>query len=494
MGGHHQSSLSPTAHPHAQNYLHPHTRAASTSMFDPPHLTLSPSTTAVRRHSSIPALKVTAPDSPPSVQRDGLDFLLRKRAEQYRQSMSLTSPQDDRNSGQSSPTSENFAALGMSPQKPFDEGTLLLDIPMGLWPRQTVSEPSSPLHRQQTPSLLSTHSGSSSLLSPIENNSCSGPWSSNIPSPLSIGNASPLVQSPSPLRSFTQLLSETDLLAETDALHLTDSYTSNATGVVPHHQSSEETYFAGAVSPNQTPSMRGLLESSLAESWLGHQASQLAHDNETNRLHMSLLDSLALFRRDFGTSVAAPRAGPFPPTLQDPPPSRPRKRAKGKGSSMPEAPSAASLQLLSPASVASATTATNATLLPTAQQTTSNSVMRPRPYACDHRTCTKSFLRKQDLIRHAATHLPRDLRPFECPNDGCVRRYGRIDAVLRHARVFCEFKKEGEEGEIRIEHVLKGVAGNMDVVEELAEKASMDVMGAVVGETLARRVSTEARR
>ncbi|KAJ1565518.1 hypothetical protein HK405_012175 [Cladochytrium tenue] len=73
----------------------------------------------------------------------------------------------------------------------------------------------------------------------------------------------------------------------------------------------------------------------------------------------------------------------------------------------------------------------------TATSVGSGSGNRPRPHRCEVDNCNKSFLRKQDLVRHRATHLPRDLRPFSCPNPGCERRYGRVDAVLRHARLFC---------------------------------------------------------
>ncbi|KAI9356192.1 hypothetical protein DFJ73DRAFT_235070 [Zopfochytrium polystomum] len=132
---------------------------------------------------------------------------------------------------------------------------------------------------------------------------------------------------------------------------------------------------------------------------------------------------------------------------------------------------------------------------------------RPRPHRCTH--CTKTFLRKQDVIRHRATHLPRDLRPFHCPNTGCDRRYGRIDAVLRHARLFCTSRKlsgaaagsggdgsgggdplpPGVPSDVSLEDVLR-CAGEVGAwVVTGVGGISVDAVGAAVGERLAAEVA-----
>ncbi|KAI8815203.1 hypothetical protein BJ742DRAFT_664982, partial [Cladochytrium replicatum] len=44
--------------------------------------------------------------------------------------------------------------------------------------------------------------------------------------------------------------------------------------------------------------------------------------------------------------------------------------------------------------------------------------------------CSKSFLRKQDLDRHTATHLPEEKKPHGC--ELCPMRFSRRDALLSH--------------------------------------------------------------
>ncbi|KAI8810385.1 hypothetical protein BJ742DRAFT_801644 [Cladochytrium replicatum] len=55
-----------------------------------------------------------------------------------------------------------------------------------------------------------------------------------------------------------------------------------------------------------------------------------------------------------------------------------------------------------------------------------------RTFACETASCDKMFFRKQDLERHASTHLPKGVKPFEC--DACGTRFTRADALSRHFR------------------------------------------------------------
>ncbi|KAI8808299.1 hypothetical protein BJ742DRAFT_809325 [Cladochytrium replicatum] len=56
-----------------------------------------------------------------------------------------------------------------------------------------------------------------------------------------------------------------------------------------------------------------------------------------------------------------------------------------------------------------------------------------RTLVCDK--CNKSFLRKQDLDRHASTHLPKDCKPHVCL--ACGVGFSRIDAMRAHQRKKC---------------------------------------------------------
>ncbi|KAJ1534456.1 hypothetical protein HK405_016092, partial [Cladochytrium tenue] len=62
---------------------------------------------------------------------------------------------------------------------------------------------------------------------------------------------------------------------------------------------------------------------------------------------------------------------------------------------------------------------------------------RARNYLC--RSCGKLFLRKQDLVRHGATHMDPSERPHLCPN-GCGRSFGRADAAHRHSKASCKMR------------------------------------------------------
>ncbi|KAI8803776.1 hypothetical protein BJ742DRAFT_827443 [Cladochytrium replicatum] len=55
-----------------------------------------------------------------------------------------------------------------------------------------------------------------------------------------------------------------------------------------------------------------------------------------------------------------------------------------------------------------------------------------RTFSCEAAGCDKMFFRKQDLERHASTHLPKGVKPFEC--DACGTRFTRADALSRHFR------------------------------------------------------------
>ncbi|KAJ1550822.1 hypothetical protein HK096_004810 [Nowakowskiella sp. JEL0078] len=55
-----------------------------------------------------------------------------------------------------------------------------------------------------------------------------------------------------------------------------------------------------------------------------------------------------------------------------------------------------------------------------------------RTFACAVQGCDKAFFRKQDLERHAATHLPDGFKPFVCTD--CGTRFTRNDALRRHVK------------------------------------------------------------
>ncbi|KAJ3105415.1 hypothetical protein HDU97_008169, partial [Phlyctochytrium planicorne] len=62
---------------------------------------------------------------------------------------------------------------------------------------------------------------------------------------------------------------------------------------------------------------------------------------------------------------------------------------------------------------------------------------RERRFHCIIPNCDKSFFRKQDRVRHEATHMLPNQRPHQCPN-GCGRSFGRADVATRHAKNACK--------------------------------------------------------
>uniref|UniRef100_A0A060T5A4 ARAD1C10472p n=1 Tax=Blastobotrys adeninivorans TaxID=409370 RepID=A0A060T5A4_BLAAD len=60
----------------------------------------------------------------------------------------------------------------------------------------------------------------------------------------------------------------------------------------------------------------------------------------------------------------------------------------------------------------------------------SSSVSATKKFKCDHPGCTKSFNRRDYLLRHAANHL--EVLPYQCPQ--CPLRFARADLLEKHMK------------------------------------------------------------
>ncbi|KAL8281034.1 hypothetical protein RQP46_006713 [Phenoliferia psychrophenolica] len=69
------------------------------------------------------------------------------------------------------------------------------------------------------------------------------------------------------------------------------------------------------------------------------------------------------------------------------------------------------------------------------RRTSGGTVDAPRPFSCDYPSCTKSFARRSDLVRHARIHTNESTgeRPHSC--EICQRSFSDSSSLARHRRV-----------------------------------------------------------
>ena len=63
-----------------------------------------------------------------------------------------------------------------------------------------------------------------------------------------------------------------------------------------------------------------------------------------------------------------------------------------------------------------------------------------RPFKCGYEGCSKTYLSRRALNRHAITHTSDENRPFKCCYEGCGKTYLSILALRRHAAVHSQIR------------------------------------------------------